>query len=122
MEDTSRNAIYVVVGMVLAGLLVGFWLGSCRAPEKETLLQTVEVTQTKTVRKTKTVTETVTVGATDTLGAGANCSTDYAGGCVPLDRTDATCADLGLRDLDVVGTDTYGLDADGDGTACEPGE
>lgn len=53
---------------------------------------------------------------------GDGCHDSYVGGCVPVDRDDYECPelyDLGLIDLDVVGPDSFHLDADEDGTGCE---
>lgn len=137
MEDASKNATAAVVVLVLCGLLAGYFLGSCGDAETETVVQTVEVTDTKTVRRTRTVVRTVTVPAddaalADTFGdtaatsststTGDDCSSDYAGACVPLDQADVSCADLGVDDIDVIGADVYGLDPDEDGVACEQTE
>jgi hypothetical protein len=55
----------------------------------------------------------------------STCDPNYAGACVPADASDVDCAG-GSGDgpdyvgpLQVVGSDPYGLDADGDGYACE---
>jgi hypothetical protein len=55
-----------------------------------------------------------------------NCDPNYVGACVPADASDVDCAG-GSGDgpeyvgpVQVVGSDPYGLDADGDGYACEP--
>lgn len=131
MEDASKNATVAVVVLVLCGLLAGYVLGSCGEAGTETVVQTVEVTDTKTVRRTRTVVRTVTVQAdaafadaatTPTSTTGEDCSSDYAGACVPLDQADVSCADLGVDDLDVIGADVYGLDPDEDGVACEQTE
>jgi hypothetical protein len=53
---------------------------------------------------------------------GDGCHDSYEGGCVPVDRDDYQCPELnalGLEDLDVIGTDSYNLDADFDGIGCE---
>jgi hypothetical protein len=54
-----------------------------------------------------------------------NCDPNYVGACVPADASDVDCAG-GSGDgpeyvgpVQVVGSDPYGLDADGDGYACE---
>ena len=44
---------------------------------------------------------------------------NYAGACVPTGNDDVNCADVQETDIHVVGKDPYGLDGDGDGTACE---
>jgi len=57
---------------------------------------------------------------------GAGCDPNYAGACVPI-ASDVDCAGgsgngpayVYAKDFRVVGTDIYGLDADGDGIACE---
>jgi hypothetical protein len=38
---------------------------------------------------------------------------------VPNDGTDYNCGDLGAANFSSVGSDLDGLDADGDGVACE---
>jgi hypothetical protein len=55
----------------------------------------------------------------------SSCDPNYAGACVPADASDVDCAG-GSGDgpeyvgpVQVVGSDPYGLDADGDGYACE---
>jgi hypothetical protein len=57
--------------------------------------------------------------------SGGNCDPNYTGACVPADAADVDCAG-GSGDgpeyvgpVRVVGSDHYGLDADGDGYACE---
>jgi hypothetical protein len=54
-----------------------------------------------------------------------SCDPNYVGACVPADASDVDCAG-GSGDgpeyvgpVQVVGSDPYGLDADGDGYACE---
>jgi hypothetical protein len=47
----------------------------------------------------------------------ASCSPDYDP-CVPDASYDLDCADIG-QEVEVVGDDVYGLDADGDGYGCE---
>jgi hypothetical protein len=54
-----------------------------------------------------------------------SCDPNYVGACVPADTSDVDCAG-GSGDgpeyvgpVQVVGSDPYGLDADGDGYACE---
>ena len=120
MESTGQ-ATTVIALLLLAGVFLGFQLGSCGEGDGETVVQTVEVTQTKTVRRTRTVVRTVTAEpVTSTLGEG--CSDDYAGVCVPTDGSSLDCSTLSDTGFEVVGDDVYGLDPDGDGTACEPGE
>lgn len=55
-----------------------------------------------------------------------NCNPNYAGACLDPHASDYDCAG-GLGNgpgytgtVEVVGADPYGLDADGDGTGCEP--
>jgi hypothetical protein len=38
---------------------------------------------------------------------------------VPDEGFDVDCAEIAATDLTVIGPDVYGLDADGDGVACE---
>ena len=55
----------------------------------------------------------------DGSAAASNCDPNYAGACVPTGNDDVNCADVQETDIHVVGKDPYGLDGDGDGTACE---
>jgi endonuclease YncB( thermonuclease family) len=48
---------------------------------------------------------------------GAGCNPNYSP-CIPNSPTDLDCADIG-KAVTVIGTDEYGLDADGDGSGCE---
>jgi endonuclease YncB( thermonuclease family) len=50
----------------------------------------------------------------------SNCNPNYKG-CIPNSSQDLDCADikrLGLAPVEVIGTDVYKLDRDGDGIAC----
>jgi endonuclease YncB( thermonuclease family) len=47
-----------------------------------------------------------------------SCNPNYSGACLPL-TGDVDCSGITARDFYVVGTDVFGLDADGDGVACE---
>ena len=53
------------------------------------------------------------------------CDPNYVGACVPADASDVDCAGGSgdgpeyVGSVQVVGSDPYGLDADGDGYACE---
>jgi hypothetical protein len=62
-------------------------------------------------------------GSTAAAGAGSaatgKCDPNYEGACVPTGHGDVNCADVHETDIQVVGNDIYGLDGDGDGTACE---
>jgi hypothetical protein len=62
-------------------------------------------------------------GSTATGGGGSaaasECDPNYEGACVPTGHGDVDCADVHETDVQVVGEDIYGLDGDGDGTACE---
>jgi hypothetical protein len=51
----------------------------------------------------------------------SDCDANYSGACVlPYDTYgDVDCPDIPETDFDSVGTDPHGLDADGDGIACE---
>ena len=54
-------------------------------------------------------------------GSTANCNPNYKG-CLPNSVQDLDCADikrLGLAPVEVIGTDVYKLDRDGDGIACK---
>ena len=50
------------------------------------------------------------------------CDPSYAGACIPPPPPDLDCDDLGALgihgEVRVVGSDPHGLDADGDGIAC----
>lgn len=48
------------------------------------------------------------------------CHDSYSGVCVQVDEGDLDCADIGAEDIDVIGEDTFNLDADYDGLGCEP--
>lgn len=48
----------------------------------------------------------------------SDCNPNYSGGCVPNVSYDLDCADIGFP-VEVVGTDEYRLDRDGDGHGCE---
>lgn len=55
-----------------------------------------------------------------------SCDANYSGACVPI-AYDVDCADGSgngpeyvIGPVQVVGSDIYGLDRDGDGIACEP--
>lgn len=58
------------------------------------------------------------------------CHSSYEGECLPVGRGDVDCAGGGgngplyaqTRNIRVVGSDVYGLDADGDGLGCDAGE
>jgi micrococcal nuclease len=52
-------------------------------------------------------------------GGGAGCDPHYSGGCVPPYPPDLDCSQLDVSGLRVKGEDPHGLDADGDGIACE---
>lgn len=51
--------------------------------------------------------------------AADGCSPEYEGACVPDNVGDVDCTELSDSDFSSVGSDPYGLDADGDGIACE---
>jgi hypothetical protein len=138
--DQVTRSTFIVAGLVIAGIVLGVFIGSFGEDEPETVVQTFEVTVPTTVTETRTVVRrrTVTVEApvadadladtdTDTvtdedddLGADEGaCSEDYLGACVPADATDLSCSDLDERDFESVGSDPLGLDPDEDGIACE---
>ena len=59
------------------------------------------------------------------LQPGSSCDSNYSGACVPID-SDVDCAggsgngpSYVAGPVTVVGDDIYGLDRDGNGTACE---
>lgn len=55
-----------------------------------------------------------------TQGLSEDCNPNYKG-CVPNSKTDLDCSDikrLGLAPAEVIGTDVYRLDRDGDGIGC----
>jgi uncharacterized protein YabE (DUF348 family) len=69
------------------------------------------------------VTRVIAVGIKETQ----QCDPNYSGACVPI-ASDVDCAGGSGNGpayvqgpVQVVGTDIYGLDADGDGTGCEDG-
>jgi hypothetical protein len=69
------------------------------------------------------VTRVIAVGTKETQ----QCDPNYSGACVPI-ASDVDCAGGSGNGpayvqgpVQVVGTDIYGLDADGDGTGCEDG-
>jgi hypothetical protein len=134
--DQVTRSTFIVAGLVIAGIVLGVFIGSFGEDEPETVVQTFEVTVPQTVTETRTVVRrrTVTVEApvadadlTDTvtdedddLGADEGpCDEDYLGACVPADATDVSCRDLDERDFESVGGDPFGLDPDEDGIACE---
>ena len=140
----SRNAKLTL--LVAALIVIGFATGAALATDDpgdataetvtvdRTVVSTDTVTRTATVTRTRvrvryrtrvkvkvkyrTVTETAPP-ATDLDGGGSGCSDEYAGACVPADAGDVDCTELTDSDFASVGSDPYGLDADGDGVACE---
>jgi hypothetical protein len=69
------------------------------------------------------VTRTIAVGTRETQ----QCDPNYSGACVPI-ASDVDCAGGSGNGpayvqgpVEVIGTDIYGLDADGDGIGCEDG-
>jgi len=75
----------------------------------------------------QTTVTTVARVTTSTPAAGGACHPSYAGACVPTGFSDVDCAGgsgngpgyVSAKNFQVVGPDVYGLDADGDGIACE---
>jgi hypothetical protein len=68
---------------------------------------------------------TTTTVAAVAASSGGGCDPNYAGACVPI-ASDVDCsrsangpAYIDAKNFRVVGRDIYGLDADGDGIACE---
>jgi hypothetical protein len=144
MGTSNTKLTLVIAGLVLIGLLTGVAMGSGddgsltkTVTVARTVVSTDTVTRTQTVTKTRvktrikikyktqikvkyrTVTEPA-VSAADALPADdSGCSDEYTGACVPADAGDVDCGELLDSDFDSVGSDPYGLDADGDGVACE---
>ncbi len=137
-EKPESNAAWIagtaVVVAGIFGLLVGLAFGGGE-PETRTQYVTDTVTVARTVTAEARV-RTVTVPADDALAdadlasdedaasttggtTDEDCAEDYVGACIPADATDVLCSDLSERDISVIGEDVYGLDPDGDGTACE---
>jgi hypothetical protein len=140
---SNTKLTLLVAGLVLIGLLTGVAVGSGDEGPSEiravtiarTVVSTDTVTQTETVTRTqvkvkvryktrvkvkyRTVTEPAPAYGDDTGLDDAGCSDEYVGACVPADAYDVDCGELVESDFDSVGSDPYGLDADGDGVACE---
>lgn len=127
-----------MVGLVLAGLGLGIFIGGLGESKPELLVETVEITATaKTVTKTRTRTVTVPVAETavgavttgpdgfvttataTTPTTAVSCSSDYEGACVDANADDVSCSQIPDRDFESVGSDPYFLDPDEDGLACE---
>ncbi len=51
--------------------------------------------------------------------ASMDCSPHYTGACVPNVTYDLNCADIGHQTVEIVDSDPYGFDGDGDGVGCE---
>jgi hypothetical protein len=139
MSNTKLTLL--VAGLVLIGLLTGIVVGSGDEGPIEagtvtvarTVVSTDTVTRTETVTRTRvkvkyktrvkvkyrTVTESAPAYGDDAGSGEAGCSDEYVGACVPADAYDVDCGELVDSDFDSVGSDPYGLDADGDGVACE---
>gem|GEM_PF-2198176 len=138
----------VVSSLFAAGLGAGGALlaaggdsGDRALPETVTRVETKTVTRTRTVQLVRTVTVPATndtdlppeLEAPDanyplpygTLGTasdedGDGCADEYTGACVDPDAIDLDCSDIGEEiEVTSLGNDPYGLDADGDGYACE---
>jgi hypothetical protein len=140
---SNTKLTLLVAGLVLVGLLTGVAVGSGDEEPSEiravtiarTVVSTDTVTQTETVTRTqvrvkvryktrvkikyRTVTEPAPAYGDDTGSGDVGCSDEYTGACVPADAYDVNCGELVESDFDSVGSDPYGLDADGDGVACE---
>lgn len=58
-------------------------------------------------------------GAAAQDSSGSGCDPNYEGACVPDSSGDVDCPEIDGTDISVVGDDVNGLDADGDGVACE---
>jgi len=72
-------------------------------------------------------TRATSASAAMTSAPAAGCHPSYAGACVPTGFSDVDCAGgkgngpgyVNAKNFRVVGADVYGLDANGDGVACE---
>jgi hypothetical protein len=141
--NRNTKMTLLVAGLVLIGFVLGVAAGSGDDSDTKTVTVASGTTSTATVTHTQTVTRThvrtkyktrvkvkvkyrtVTeqapaVDATDGGAAGGDgCSPEYSGACVPDDAGDVDCTELADSDFASVGSDPYGLDADGDGVACE---
>ena len=73
-----------------------------------------------TIRARATRAGVDSVARTITVTRKRGCHPSYRGACIPP-RADVDCTEISARDFEVVGDDPYGLDADGDGIACESG-
>jgi cobalamin biosynthesis Mg chelatase CobN len=94
---------------------------------------TTSATTTTAPRPTTTraaIAPTTTRTTPPTVGPASpksGCDPNYAGACVPVDPVDVDCGGgsgngpsfVYAKNFQVVGRDVYGLDADGDGIACE---
>ncbi|MET0627576.1 MAG: thermonuclease family protein [Acidimicrobiia bacterium] len=56
---------------------------------------------------------------TPDTGTPGACDPNYAGACVPVSSSDLDCADVGVRNFQVVGDDPHDFDGDHNRTACE---
>jgi LPXTG-motif cell wall-anchored protein len=88
-----------------------------------TTTSTTSTTTTAPTNPTTTepasATTTEPTGPTTTAGPSSTCSPDYSP-CIPDVAGDSLdCGDLEVTDVQVIGVDTYNLDADGDGIGCE---
>jgi micrococcal nuclease len=110
---------------------LGLWgaCGSAAAPiaAAPTTRATVALTPTTVAPATAAPTR-ATVAVTPTTAApSSGCHSSYTGACVPTGFSDVDCAGgsgngpgyVSGKNFRVVGPDVYGLDADGDGIACE---
>jgi hypothetical protein len=139
MNQNTKMTL-LVASLVLIGFVLGAAAGSGDDSDAKTVTVASGTTSTETVTHTQTVTRThvrtkyktrvkvkvkyrtITeqAPAPDAGGAGdEGCSPEYSGACVPDDAGDVDCTELADSDFDSVGSDPYGLDADGDGVACE---
>ena len=65
--------------------------------------------------------------ASQALPAGSDCHASYAGECLPVNASDVDCAGgdgngpiyAQTKNIQIVGPDEYGLDADSDGLGCD---
>jgi len=140
---TAVASSLLAAGLGAGGALLAAGGDSADPPPPETVtrVETKTVTRTRTVQLVRTVTAPTT-NATDvapeleapdvhyplpygTLGTasdedGDGCADEYTGACVDPDAVDLDCSDIGEEiEVTSLGDDPYGLDADGDGYACE---
>jgi hypothetical protein len=125
-ESRSSRARWLAVAFGVLAVILGAGVAFGAAGGGTTQTTTVHRTTTETrlgrvetVVTTQTQTEIVTETATSaSASSSSTCDPNYSGGCVPVYPPDVDCSDLS-GPVTVVGSDPHGLDADGDGSACE---